>query len=212
MPPWRRALPTYLHETLIGPWVDDPKTIDVEKCVPIPTQARRLDWERILKYIQTPSRRRHARDQILRYYLDLFIDGDHRVIMNQDEHLYFRQSKSERALSTLWGSADKTGAGLEKLSVMDRRAAIRPGYSLAAFAERSDVGTHHVFERRVKDVFGVPQLTHVLQEMPYWMKGDKSYGARKIIKLDGVEDDKRQEEEEDVPTRPQPIDLSMVSL
>ncbi len=125
--------------------------INLDTAVPVPAQPRRLDWTRILKHVafeDYPTVKR----AVLKDYLDLFIDGDHKVVL-VNGILRFKQSKLEALLCEVVDLNELCVKRQKSLvTLADYRAYYRKiGYSLCGSFDISQLGHHGLFTRKLTE-------------------------------------------------------------
>jgi len=143
--------------------------VNLDEAVPIPAQARKLNWLHILEHVPL-DKKETVRHWILEDYLDLFIDGDHQVVLDKTrECLRFKENdplsgnpieQAKAWLKVSMAREDRT------LSLAEYRQCARDiGYSLDAFFDLHMAGTHVQFMRTLnKDGSGVCK-----KHCPVWM-------------------------------------------
>ena len=136
--------------------------------VPIP-HRRQLDWTRILKHVPL-SLHLITRHLVLTEYLDLFIDGDHKITWSSDqEELVFSTSESDWLEAQLhaheWMSKEWAEG---RADLAERRRYMRAsGMSLDDAAALPTMG-HHGKWKRALDVHG----NVALRDCPAWLMHD----------------------------------------
>jgi hypothetical protein len=139
--------------------------VNLAKAVPVPSKLRTLNWNRILKHIPAQEKDR-IKNLILTDYLDLFIDGDHKVIIDFGV-LRFKPAETKKILETIDLNmlCQKFLAG--KVTLAEYRQFNRGlGYSLSGFSDLSNVGNHGMFRRELDPEF--PGKIKA-EDCPIWM-------------------------------------------